>query len=163
MAFALPLHKFRDLDVRLLAGHTVLDIMNYWTPIDGEISEFDDAPEGTRVLVQRALPDSGVLKTLNHIGYHELDEEQRPIGTPDRMTLGAVGDAPDAMGSPARQLAAIAAITAPVTSTRSAGVSSMSKPRRPPLTYTVSQSSTVSSTTVGCADFCPTGLIPPTT
>jgi predicted dinucleotide-binding enzyme len=97
VVLALPLHKFRDLDVGLLAGRVVLDIMNYWTPIDGEISEFDDAPEGTSVLVQRALPDSRVVKTLNHIGYHELDEEPRPVGAPDRMALGAVGDDPDAV------------------------------------------------------------------
>ena len=97
VVLALPLHKFRDLDTSLLAGRTVLDIMNYWTPIDGEITEFDDAPEGTSVLVQRALPDSRVVKTLNHIGYHELDEEPRPVGAPDRMALGAVGDDPDAV------------------------------------------------------------------
>jgi predicted dinucleotide-binding enzyme len=99
VVLALPLHKFHDLDVRLLSGHIVLDIMNYWTPIDGEISEFDDAPEGTSVLVQRALPDSRVVKTLNHIGYHELDEEPRPAGAADRMALGAVGDDPDAVAT----------------------------------------------------------------
>ena len=99
VVLALPLHRFRDLDARLLADHTVLDIMNYWTPIDGRVSEFDDAPEGTSVLVQRALPDSRVVKTLNHIGYHELDEEPRPLGAPDRMALGVVGDDPDAVAS----------------------------------------------------------------
>ena len=99
VVLALPLHRFRGLDVTLLAGNIVLDIMNYWTPIDGEISEFDDAPEGTSVLVQRALPDSRVVKTLNHIGYHELDEEPRPAGAPDRMALGAVGDDPDAVAA----------------------------------------------------------------
>jgi predicted dinucleotide-binding enzyme len=99
VVLALPLHRFRGLDVSLLAGHVVLDIMNYWAPIDGEISEFDDAPEGTSVLVQRALPDSRVVKTLNHIGYHELDEEPRPAGAPDRMALGAVGDDPDAVAT----------------------------------------------------------------
>jgi 8-hydroxy-5-deazaflavin:NADPH oxidoreductase len=97
VVLALPLHKFRRLDTSLLAGHVVLDIMNYWTPIDGEISEFDDAPEGTSVLVQRALPASRVVKTLNHIGYHELDEEPRSVGADDRMALGAVGDDPDAV------------------------------------------------------------------
>lgn len=92
VVLALPLHKFRDLDTSLLSGHVVLDIMNYWTPIDGEITEFDDAPEGTSVLVQRAIPDARVVKTLNHIGYHELEEQRRPAGAPDRIALGAVGD-----------------------------------------------------------------------
>jgi predicted dinucleotide-binding enzyme len=99
VVLALPLHKFAGLDRSLLAGHVVLDIMNYWTPIDGEISEFDDAPDGTSVLVQRLIPDARVVKTLNHIGYHELDEEPRPAGAPDRMALGAVGDDPDAVAT----------------------------------------------------------------
>lgn len=92
VVLALPLHKFRHLDAGMLAGHVVLDIMNYWTPIDGAITEFDDAPEGTSVLVQRAIPGARVVKTLNHIGYHELEEQHRPVGAPDRVALGAVGD-----------------------------------------------------------------------
>jgi predicted dinucleotide-binding enzyme len=99
VVLALPLHRFARLDRSLLAGHIVLDIMNYWTPIDGEISEFDDAPDGTSVLVQRLIPGARVVKTLNHIGYHELDEEPRPAGAPDRMALGAVGDDPDAVNT----------------------------------------------------------------
>jgi 8-hydroxy-5-deazaflavin:NADPH oxidoreductase len=97
VVLALPLHKFRHLDTAQLAGHVVLDIMNYWTPIDGEISEFDDAPEGTSVLVQEAIPGARVVKTLNHIGYHELEEQRRPAGSPDRIALGAVGDDRDAV------------------------------------------------------------------
>jgi predicted dinucleotide-binding enzyme len=97
VVLALPLHKFRNLDTGMLAGHVVLDIMNYWTPIDGEISEFDDAPEGTSALVQRAIPAARVVKTLNHIGYHELEEQRRPVGAPDRVALGAVGDDAEAV------------------------------------------------------------------
>lgn len=97
VVLALPLHRFSHLDLSLLTGHLVLDIMNYWTPIDGEISEFEDAPEGTSVLVQRAIPGARVVKTLNHIGYHELEEQRRPVGAPDRVALGAVGDDPDAV------------------------------------------------------------------
>ena len=92
IVLALPLHKFHNLDVALLADRVVLDIMNYWTPIDGEISEFDDAPEGTSVLVQRAIPEARVVKTLNHIGYHELEAQHRTVGASDRVALGAVGD-----------------------------------------------------------------------
>lgn len=92
VVLALPLHKFHGLDAGLLDGRLVLDIMNYWTPIDGEVSEFDDAPEGTSVLVQRAVPGARVVKTLNHIGYHELEEQRRPAGAPDRIALAAVGD-----------------------------------------------------------------------
>lgn len=98
VVLALPLHKFKRLDPSLLSGRIVLDIMNYWTPIDGEITEFDDAPEGTSVLVQRSIPGARVVKTLNHIGYHELEEQRRPPGSPDRVALGAVGDDREAVG-----------------------------------------------------------------
>ncbi len=107
VVLALPLHRFGHLDLSLLTGHVVLDIMNYWTPIDGEIGEFDDAPEGTSVLVQRAIPGARVVKTLNHIGYHELEEQRRPAGASDRVALGAVGDDQDAV---ARVLAFLEAI-----------------------------------------------------
>jgi|GEM_PF-5026614 len=65
-----------------------------------------------------------------------------------------------AVGADAQR--AMSAIRAFVIRCRSAGASSMSKPRRPPLTKIVSNSSTVSSRTVGSAVFWPTGLIPPT-
>jgi predicted dinucleotide-binding enzyme len=44
------------------------------------------------VLVQEAIPAARVVKTLNHIGYHELEEQRRPAGAADRIALGAVGD-----------------------------------------------------------------------
>jgi predicted dinucleotide-binding enzyme len=97
VVLAVPLHRFGGLDASLLSGHTVLDIMTYWTPIDGEISEFDDAPDGTSVLVQRSIPGASVVKTLNHIGYHELEEQRRPADAPDRIALGAVGNDRDAV------------------------------------------------------------------
>jgi len=37
-----------------------------------------------------------VVKTLNHIGYHELDDERRPAGSPERRALGVAGDDPRA-------------------------------------------------------------------
>jgi len=42
--------------------------------------------------VQNRLDRSTVVKTLNHIGYHELDDERRPIGSPERRALGVAGD-----------------------------------------------------------------------
>ena len=38
-----------------------------------------------------------VVKTLNHIGYHELDDERRPAGSPERRALGVAGDDPGAV------------------------------------------------------------------
>jgi len=38
-----------------------------------------------------------VVKTLNHLGYHQLDEEARPARNPDRRALGIAGDDPAAV------------------------------------------------------------------
>src|SRR6266567_4327973 len=37
------------------------------------------------------------FKTLNHIGYHELEDERRPGGSPERRALGVAGDDPAAV------------------------------------------------------------------
>jgi predicted dinucleotide-binding enzyme len=33
-----------------------------------------------------------VVKSLNQLGYHELDEHRRPHDAPDRIAVGAAGD-----------------------------------------------------------------------
>ena len=66
--------------------------MNYWPPVDGVVEMFEDHRYGSSEIVQRRLASSTVVKTLNHIGYHELDDERRPAGSPDRRALGVAGD-----------------------------------------------------------------------
>ncbi len=61
------------------------------------------------------------------------------------------------------QVVAIGATVACNTATRVAGATSMSRPRRPPLTKIVAKSPADVSSTVGSGRFCPNGLIPPTT
>ena len=77
---AIPLHRFVSLDPALLAGKVVVDTMNYWPPVDGVQAAFEDRRYGSSEIVQHRLADSTVVKTLNHIGYHELDEDRRPPG-----------------------------------------------------------------------------------
>ncbi|MGN6327170.1 NADPH-dependent F420 reductase [Pseudolysinimonas sp.] len=89
---AVPMHKFRDVDAALLAGKVVIDVMNYWEPIDGLVEELEDAPEGTSVIVQRAFPGARLVKSLNHLGYHELEEDARPSGAADRRAVAAASD-----------------------------------------------------------------------
>ena len=38
-----------------------------------------------------------MVKSLNQLGYHELDEPARPSGAPDRIAVGAAGDDPAAV------------------------------------------------------------------
>jgi predicted dinucleotide-binding enzyme len=97
VVLAIPLHKFTTLDPSLLEGKLVVDTMNYWPPVDGIQEMFEDRRYGSSEIVQRRLVRSTVVKTLNHIGYHELEDERRPRGSPERRALGVVGDDPRAV------------------------------------------------------------------
>ncbi|MFB2582403.1 NADPH-dependent F420 reductase [Herbiconiux sp. P15] len=92
VVLAVPLKKFATLDPAVFAGRTVIDVMNYWEPLDGHVPGFSDAEAPTSELVQRALPLAEVVKTLNHIGYHELEADARPPGAPDRRALAISSD-----------------------------------------------------------------------
>src|SRR6266404_7787350 len=81
VVLAIPLHKFPTLDPSLLDGKLVVDAMNYWPPVDGVQEMFEDRRYGSSEIVQRRLVRSTVVKTLNHIGYHELEDERRPRGS----------------------------------------------------------------------------------
>jgi predicted dinucleotide-binding enzyme len=98
VALAMPLHRFLRMDQNVLSGKLVIDAMNYWPPTDGRLpSPFDDESIGTSEIVAVRLRDAGVVKTLNHIGYHELETYARPPGSMDRRALGVAGDDPDAV------------------------------------------------------------------
>ena len=97
VVLAIPLHKFTTLDPSLLDGKLVVDTMNYWPPVDGIQEMFEDRRYGSSEIVQRRLVRSTVVKTLNHIGYHELEDERRPRGSPERRALGVAGDDPRAV------------------------------------------------------------------
>jgi predicted dinucleotide-binding enzyme len=94
---AVPLHKFDSVDPELLAGKIVVDLMNYWEPVDGHQPEFEDADASSSEVVQARLADSRVIKTLNHIGYHEIEQDGLPAGSPRRRALAVAGDDPDAL------------------------------------------------------------------
>jgi predicted dinucleotide-binding enzyme len=97
VVLAIPLHKFAAFDPDLVAGKLVVDTMNYWPPTDGVQEMFEDRRYGSSEIVQRRLPQATIVKTLNHIGYHELDDDRRPMGSPERRALGVAGDDPAAL------------------------------------------------------------------
>jgi predicted dinucleotide-binding enzyme len=94
VALAIPLHAFTRLDPSLLEGKLVIDMMNYWPPVDGRQELFEDHRYSSSEIVQRRLAGSTVVKTLNHLGYHELDADRRSRGSPERRALGVAGDDP---------------------------------------------------------------------
>jgi 8-hydroxy-5-deazaflavin:NADPH oxidoreductase len=92
IVLAVPTHRFRELQPDLFAGKVLIDATNYWPPVDGDDPELADAPEGTSTIVQQHFPSARLVKSLNQLGYHQLEENQQPHGAPNRIAIGAAGD-----------------------------------------------------------------------
>ena len=97
VVLAIPLHRFLDIGPGPLNGKLVVDAMNYWPASDGVLKPFEDG--GSSETVARRLAGSTVVKALNHIGYHELEDRARPAGAPDRRAAGVAGDNPVAVAT----------------------------------------------------------------
>ena len=78
VVLAIPLHRFLHIDPALLRGKLVVDAMNYWPASDGVLKPFEEG--GSSEIVAQRLAGSTVVKALNHIGYHELEDRARPAG-----------------------------------------------------------------------------------
>jgi 8-hydroxy-5-deazaflavin:NADPH oxidoreductase len=98
IVLAVPTHRFRELPRDLFAGKTLVDAMNYWEPVDGDDPELTGAPDGTSSIVQERFSSARVVKSLNQLGYHQFEDDQRPGGASDRVAIGAAGNDPVAVG-----------------------------------------------------------------
>jgi predicted dinucleotide-binding enzyme len=86
-----PLAKYRELDPESLSGKIAIDVMNYWAPTDGTLAEFEGDVSSSEV-VQQYLRYTRLVRTLNHIGYHEVEEDALPAGHPKRRALAVAGN-----------------------------------------------------------------------
>lgn len=107
VVLSLPITKHRSLDPQLLAGHIAIDAMNYWPDTDGYDPDFADSDSSSSHVVAGHLAASRLVKTLNHIGYHELETDGRPEGTSGRRALAVVSDDAAAAAVVARFVASL--------------------------------------------------------
>jgi 8-hydroxy-5-deazaflavin:NADPH oxidoreductase len=87
-------------DIMILAVplRVEVDAMNYWPPIDGILPACENTDQPSSVLVREALPTAArLVKTFNHLGYHQLEALPRPQGAADRAALAISGDDPQAV------------------------------------------------------------------
>ncbi|ASK65982.1 DNA-binding protein [Brachybacterium avium] len=103
VALTVPLHVALGLDPGALQDVIVIDATNPWGETDaaavasaraalGDL----DATLSTSELLAARLPQSQVVKTLNHIGYHDLEDHGRQDGHPRRRALAVAADDPRA-------------------------------------------------------------------
>ncbi|MGV0412231.1 NADPH-dependent F420 reductase [Corynebacterium marquesiae] len=87
---AIPINNLDTLESTFFKGKTVIDAMNHWPP---EIEEFEEWPlqeVDTSSLVQEFLSEAKVVKTLNHISYHDLYRNDK--NGQRKQTLMMAGD-----------------------------------------------------------------------
>jgi len=97
IVLAVPLHRLKELPPTAFDGKVVVDAIYYWEPVDGDIARFEVTMADTSTLVQAHLNGARVVKSLNQLGYHDVEEGPRPPGTTGRLGVAVAGDDADAV------------------------------------------------------------------
>lgn len=87
---AVPLSVALRIDLPMPAGTVVVDATNHWPPVDGDLPEL--AGRNSTQAVAERHPTLRWAKSLNHMGYHDLEEDR--VGT-SRVPTPAIGIASD--------------------------------------------------------------------
>lgn len=89
---ALPLGKYASIPNMDFGDKLVIDAMNYWWEVDGERPDLTDPRTSSSETVRDHLKASRFVKSFNHMGYHDLFDESKRAGEPDRKALALAGD-----------------------------------------------------------------------
>lgn len=89
---AVPFGKAGSVPWGSFDGKVVVDATNYWPPVDGHIAEIDEDPRSTSEIHAALNPRARVVKSLNHLGYHDMEDDAMPAGSPLRRAIAVVGD-----------------------------------------------------------------------
>ncbi|HHU39975.1 MAG TPA: NAD(P)-binding domain-containing protein [Propionibacterium sp.] len=91
VVLAVPLSKATTVDLAGLSGKVVVDAMNHWYPVDGDLPGVGEARSSSH-WVASLNPAMRLVKSLNHLGYHDMETDARPAGDPERRAVGAASD-----------------------------------------------------------------------
>lgn len=93
---AIPFGKADSVGWSDLSGKVVVDAMNYWYPVDGRVAEADEFAGSTSEFTHARNPAMRLVKSLNHLGYHEMETDARPADDVLRRALVVASDDADA-------------------------------------------------------------------
>lgn len=99
VALTVPLHVALAIDPEVLRGAIVIDATNPWGEADAlavaaaRLGAGDLRDElSTSELLATHLTGSRVVKALNHIGYHDVEDQGRESGHPRRRAIAVAAD-----------------------------------------------------------------------
>lgn len=104
---AIPFGLSPALDWAPLSGKVVVDAMNHWYPVDGHLPWMDGVTGPTAEVTLARNPAMRVVRSLNHLGYHDMETDARPVGDPARRALAVASDDAEARAFVARFVDAI--------------------------------------------------------
>lgn len=89
---AVPFHKSGSVDWDALSGKVVVDAMNHWHAVDGPLPHGIEIPHSTAEFTLARNPRMRLVKSFNHLGYHELETDGLPPGHENRRGLGVASN-----------------------------------------------------------------------